>query len=65
MQIVLNGEEKKISEGTTVAELLTQLELKGPLAVELNLDICPKTQHAQTQIQPGDQLEIVTIVGGG
>jgi thiamine biosynthesis protein ThiS len=65
MQIKINGQEKQITENLTVAQLLTELDLKGPLAVERNREICPKTQHQTTPIQPGDILEIVTIVGGG
>ena len=65
MQIRLNGEEKNLDDGLTVAQLLDELQIKGPLAVEINQEICPKTSHQNHQIKPNDVLEIVTIVGGG
>ncbi len=65
MIINLNGQSKELTEPITVTELIEQLNLKGPLAVEINKMICPKASHHETQIKPGDTLEIVTIVGGG
>lgn len=65
MQINLNGREHETADGTTVGQLLEQLELTGPLAVELNRRICPKNRHSETQLTNGDVVEIVTIVGGG
>jgi len=65
MQISLNGKEQHINDGATVAALLTELNLKGSLAVEINQQICPKRRHHEAIINDGDVLEIVTIVGGG
>ena len=65
MRIRLNGRQRDVSEGLTVSELLSELQLKGPLAVERNEKICPKQLHQQTTLEQGDILEIVTIVGGG
>ncbi len=65
MKITINGKERDIADGTTARQLLLQLNLKGPLALELNRKLCPKSQHARTIIENGDILEIVTIVGGG
>ena len=65
MKITINGKERDIAEGTTAQKLLQQLNLKGPLALELNRKLCPKSQHSQTVLENGDVIEIVTIVGGG
>jgi sulfur carrier protein len=66
MQIRLNGEPYEGPEVMTVAELLERLEIEAPrVAVELNLDILPKTEYAATQLKDGDELEIVHFVGGG
>lgn len=35
------------------------------VAVEVNMDIVPRTKHAEHQLQPGDVVEAVTLVGGG
>ncbi len=65
MDIVLNGQVREISDDLTIEGLLGELALQGPLAVELNKEVCPKKQHGETRLQAGDELEIVTIVGGG
>ena len=65
MNITVNGKTKEISDSTTCRQLIDLLQLKGPLALELNKKICPKSQHDQTILHEGDVLEIVTIVGGG
>jgi sulfur carrier protein len=35
------------------------------VAVEVNLEVVPRAQHAQTRLRDGDRLEVVTLVGGG
>ncbi|MGC3359871.1 sulfur carrier protein ThiS [Enterococcus faecalis] len=53
-------------DGETVAALLTRLDLTGRrVAVELNLDIVPRSQHADTALTEGDQVEVVHAIGGG
>ncbi len=45
-----------LPDGETVAALLTRLELTGRrVAVELNLDIVPRSQHAETTLNDGRQ----------
>jgi sulfur carrier protein len=64
--IQVNGESQQTPAGTTVTALLAQLGLNaGRVAVEHNLKILPKSRWDQTQIAPGDRLEIVQFVGGG
>ncbi len=66
MSIILNGEEKEVSGGSTVASLLDELGIqKERVAVELNLDIVPKSRFAETLLKDGDRVEIVSFVGGG
>ena len=68
MRIKVNGEEKEVNPSENIfslEELIDQLEFHPQLiVVELNgLIINPKEWKKQ-QIQGGDILEIVTIVGG-
>jgi len=50
----------------SVSNLLDELALAGKrVAVELNGDIVPRSQHAETYLADSDQLEIVVAVGGG
>ncbi|MEM9739492.1 MAG: sulfur carrier protein ThiS [Pseudomonadota bacterium] len=66
MQIVLNGENRELTENTTIAELVLSLggDPRG-IAIERNLEIVPKSEHGKTVLMEGDQLEIVQFVGGG
>jgi sulfur carrier protein len=66
MHIQLNGESFELPDGETVAGLLIRLELTGRrVAVELNLDIVPRSQHGETVLKEGDQVEVVHAIGGG
>ena len=66
MQIIFNGERREIAPRTTVAQLLEQLQLSDRhVAVEVNLALVPRGQHAQHALAEGDQLEVVSLVGGG
>lgn len=66
MHIQLNGESFELPDGLTVADLLVRLDAVGKrVAVELNLDIVPRSQHATTILRDGDQLEVVHAIGGG
>lgn len=63
--ITVNGEARQVPAGTTVAGLIALLGLPGKVAVERNLDVVPRAEHAETPLAAGDRLEIVTFVGGG
>jgi sulfur carrier protein len=64
--ISLNGEPRQLAAGTTIAELLAELGLTANhVAVEVNLDLIPRSRHAERHLADGDRLEIVTLVGGG
>lgn len=64
--IQLNGEEKKIDPEITLYQLIQDLELDSKhIAIELNENIIPKSQLTQISLQQGDQLELVTAIGGG
>ncbi len=64
--LMVNGEPREAPPGTTVAALLEELGIptRGS-AVERNRDLVPRRQHAETTLEPGDRIEIVTLVGGG
>ncbi len=66
MTIVVNGETRATKPGATVIDLLRELGLEvGRVAVERNLEILPRPQWADTQVESGDRYEIVQFVGGG
>jgi thiamine biosynthesis protein ThiS len=64
--VMLNGEARDLADGATVGDLLGLLKLDPRyLAVELNRRVVPRAEHGRTPLCEGDQLEIVTLVGGG
>jgi thiamine biosynthesis protein ThiS len=66
VRVEVNGEPREVPAGCTVAGLLELLELaRGPVAVERNLELVPRTRQAETVLEAGDRLEVVTLVGGG
>ncbi len=66
MYISINGKEKNINDNLRLNQLIEQLELNGKrLAVEVNQEIIPKSEHANYRIKDGDNIEIVHAIGGG
>jgi thiamine biosynthesis protein ThiS len=66
LEITVNGESRAAKPGATVVDLLRDLGLdSGRVAIERNLQILPRPQWPETQVQPGDRYEIVQFVGGG
>ncbi len=65
MRIMVNGEERRGPE-QTIAELMAALNMPANgVAVERNRAIVPKSLYKTTNLQEGDEIEIVDIVGGG
>jgi thiamine biosynthesis protein ThiS len=62
----LNGESRDFPDGLTVSSLVGQLGMKPDrVAVELNLEIVPRSAWEATHLRDGDKLEVVHFVGGG
>lgn len=65
MRIEVNGEPRQVEAGTILG-LVQELGLNPKkVAVERNLEIVPKSLHAETSLADGDRIEIVQFVGGG
>ena len=66
LEIVVNGEARDVSENLSIAALLEELNVatRG-VAVEVNLELVPRVRHAERKLAAGDQVEVVTLVGGG
>jgi sulfur carrier protein len=63
--IEVNGQERETA-ATTVLALVQELSLDPrKVAVERNLEIVPRSLHAETALAPGDRIELVQFVGGG
>ena len=63
--VKINGKELNVA-GKTISDYLktTNYDTKI-IAVERNGDIVPKSQYDETLLQDGDNIEIVSFVGGG
>ena len=63
--LTLNGQMHE-TDATTVRQLIEQLGYgQQAVAVELNRELVPRAQHEQTELNDGDSVELVTLVGGG
>lgn len=66
MEIIVNGETRTVAEGYTAAQLVSDMELTSRrIAMEVNLDIVPRSTYGDHVFQSGDRVEIVHAVGGG
>ena len=66
MEIFVNGEVRHVAEGHSIAQLVEELGLRGQrIAVEINLEIVPRSSHAEHLLSAGDRVEIVRAIGGG
>jgi thiamine biosynthesis protein ThiS len=66
MKLKINGEEKEIGDGLSIAALLDQLQVRpARVVVERNREIVPRDTYGSILLSEGDMLEIVHFVGGG
>ncbi len=66
MTITVNGEPRDVTEGSSLADLVTALGLTEiRLALELNCQVVPRATFEESTLNDGDAVEIVTLVGGG
>ena len=66
MDVMINGENHQVQAGVTVVGLLEHLDLgSATVAVEINKELVRRAEHGEHKIEAGDQIEIVTLVGGG
>jgi thiamine biosynthesis protein ThiS len=66
LQVVVNGEERRIAGPANLLDLLGQLGLDPrAVVVELNREIVRRPRLAETPVAEGDTIELVHFVGGG
>ncbi len=66
LPIRVNGEPRTLTTGTSVAELIELLGLRGrKLAVAIDRQVVPRSQYATRQLAAGERVEILEAVGGG
>lgn len=66
MTITLNGEPREWDAPKTVEALLAELGIDTrTVAVERNRVVVKRATYATTVVAAGDEIEIVSFVGGG
>jgi len=65
MTITVNGDDREVADGTTFRQLVATFNLvPEKVAIELNRRLVRAEKYDQP-LQAGDEIEIVTFVGGG
>lgn len=66
MRVRVNGAERELEEGATVATLLEAVGVpRQGTAVVRRGEIVPRSDYEETALEEGDALEVVRMVGGG
>ncbi len=63
ISIRINGEHRRVRDGLTLAELVTELGMAADgVIVERNLEMVPRSTLATVAVQDGDELEMAPSV---
>ena len=66
MICTINGEVTELPASTTLSQYLRSIELvEEHVVVEHNKSVVARGAYAETRLTEGDQLEILSFVGGG
>jgi sulfur carrier protein len=66
MTLIVNGQERELPDGTTVAGLLETLRIPSMgTAVAVDGEVVPRARHAETVLADGSAVEVLTAVQGG
>ena len=66
MRVTLNGVAREFPPGTTLSRLIDEItQDRSRVAVERNRAIAPRETWDEVEVADGDEIEVVTLVGGG
>ena len=66
MEVKINNKKYSFENEITVSQMLQDLKLsEKPCAVEVNKRLVSSSKHQDYFLEEGDEIEIVTLVGGG
>lgn len=67
MHLIVNGEQFELRHPSpNIVMLLDAMSLQGQrVAVEVNQNIVPKSEHESHVLQAQDKIEVVRAIGGG
>jgi sulfur carrier protein len=66
IKLIINGEEKKFKENSTISEILNELQvLEKVMATAVNMAVVKKDDWGTFTPKDGDKIELLQFVGGG
>ena len=66
IRVTVNGEALELPPGRSLSDLIDRLKLiPQRVAIEVNRELVRRTEFASHRVSAGDEIEIVTLVGGG
>ena len=66
MEVIVNGRSVQLQPPHSLLQLLQQLgHGERRVAVEVNREIVPRSEHATFRLNAGDRIELVQAMGGG
>ena len=66
MNIILNGQSAELDRPLSLTEIVERFGYAGqPVAVAVNLECVPRTEHPRTYVRDGDRVEILSPQAGG
>ena len=63
--VTINGEKQMLNEPVSIAALLERRDQKAGVAVAINGEFVPKSQHTSHILKDADEIEIVAPMQGG
>jgi len=68
MNVLVNGEERRVDDGSTVAALLDELDLapgRRGVAVAVDAEVVPRSGWGERELTDGACVEVLTAIQGG
>ena len=67
MKVTVNGSERELQAGVTVADMLAELGLGGRegIAVAVNENVVTRSRLREYRVEDGDTIEVIQAVSGG
>ena len=71
MELIVNGDRREAADTTTVEEIVRDLTaagdgtVPGGIAVAVNDEVVCRTAWADTRLDAGDRVDVLTAVQGG
>ncbi len=65
MKLTVNKVNLEVKQGSSLSDLVLQVEPTPPFAVAVNMQFVPKSAYASTALCEGDSIEVIRPVTGG